>query len=80
VSSCATKRQYASWQDFPPAPFFYRYEIGDISVVINHVLEVNIIRQLLMITETHLDSRQNFAREGDKIIFLYIFLEQRSFM
>jgi len=74
------RQQYSSWQEYPPIPFFWQYEVNNISVVIDHVREDNIAKQLSVIAETHLDSRQNFTRESGKVLFLDFTVEQRSFM
>lgn len=80
VSSCVTKRQYGSWQEYPAIPFFYRFKIDKVSVIIDHVREENIMQQLFMIAETYLESRQNHDKESDKTLLLEINVEQRSFM
>ena len=79
-SSCVTKRQHSSWQNFPPVPFFYLYQIDKVSVIIDHVKEENITRQLSMIAETYLASKQNYKITNAQTILLDINVEQRSFM
>jgi len=79
-SSCVTRSQYKSWHEYPKAPFFCRYQINDVSVVIDHVREENIAKQLNLIANTHLESRQRNYQSGDKILLVDIGVEQRSFM
>jgi len=80
ASACVTKRQHSSWQDYPPVPFSFQYKIDKVSVIIDHVREENIAQQLSVIAETYLEAQQNYGRESDKILFLSITVEQRSFM
>ncbi|GHV96652.1 hypothetical protein AGMMS50293_29720 [Spirochaetia bacterium] len=80
VSSCVTKRKHGSWQEYPAVPFFCRYQVADVSVIIDHVREENIAKQLFIIAETHLEANQNYARQSDKTLLLDITVEQRSFM
>jgi len=80
LSSCVTNRQYNFWQDFPPAPFFYRYEINNVSVIIDHVREESISWQVFTIAETNLKTRQQRYQIPGKTLFLEINVEQRSFM
>jgi hypothetical protein len=80
LSSCVTSRQHGFWQAFPPVPFFYNYQIENVSVIIDHVREDNISKQVFLIAETHLASRQQEYQKYDKTLFLDINVEQRSFM
>ena len=80
VSACVTKRQHSSWQEYPPVPFSFRYQIDKVSVIIDHVREENIAQQLSVIAATYMEARQNYERENDKTLLLSITVEQRSFM
>jgi len=80
LPSCVTKRQQNSWYNYPSVPFFFRYQIDNVSVIINHVHEENITRQVYIIAYTHLESQQKNYQINGKTIFLDINVEQRSFL
>jgi hypothetical protein len=80
ASSCVTKRRNSSWNEYPPIPFFYQYQVGSVVVIVDHVREVNIAQQLCTIAETCLESQQKYALQSDKTFILDITVEQRSFM
>ena len=79
-SSCVTKRQRGSWQEYPLFPLYYHFSVSDVTVLIDHVREENIAQQIYRIAGTYIESRQNITRYGDNILLLDIIVEQRSFM
>jgi hypothetical protein len=79
-SSCVTMHQHKSWREYPQAPFFCRYRANDVTVIIDHVREGNIAKQVYLIADTHLESRQKNYQLDDAILLVDIAVEQRSFM
>jgi len=80
LSSCVTKRQHSSWQDYPPAPFFYNLKTEKVTVIVDHVREENISQQVFTIAGTYLEAQQQkYPKSGDTLL-LEISIEQRSFM
>ena len=80
LSSCVTKSQRGSWNEYPPVPEFFRYRVDQVSVIVDHVREENIAQQISVIAETYLGSMQNYDRKSDRTFVLDISVEQRSFM
>jgi len=78
LSSCVTKRQNNSWHGYPPKPIYF--QIGSVTVIIDHVREESISQQVLTIAETFIESQQKRYHRDDKIFLLNISIEQRSFM
>jgi len=79
-SSCATRYQQTSWKNYPPAPYFFRYQVGNVTVIVDHVRERNIAQQVAAIADTHINSKQSARWKSDNIMYLDIIVEQRSFM
>ena len=78
--SCVTRQQNESWHEFPPAPFFWVYKTGNVSVTVDHVKEENIEHQLSVMAGTFLESRQKKHGNKDKILLVDITVTQRSIM
>ncbi|MDR1175804.1 MAG: hypothetical protein LBK83_10100 [Treponema sp.] len=79
-ASCATGAKRSSFAGYPPLPFFWECRPGRINVTIDRVREEGIAGQIETIIQTWLDGNQNYDIKTDRVLFLDVTMEQRSFI